>query len=96
MATVYDGTQLVQTAEPPGASQPGNDATAVVWDPQRSLFIAALTAHGYYGSPDGQIWHRLANQPGTDPSGRTARAAPTAQSCAVRSPFSPLPETCTR
>ena len=65
MATVYDGVQVVQTPEPPGAAQTGNNATAVVWDAQRGLFLAAISAHGYYSSPDGQTWTRLANQPGT-------------------------------
>ncbi len=65
MATVYDGNQLVQTPEPPGFPQGGNAATAVVWDAPRGIFVAALASHGYYGSPDGQTWRRLANQPGT-------------------------------
>ena len=64
MASVYDGTQLVQTPVPPGIAQAANNATAVVWDAQRGLFVAALSAHGYYGSADGQTWKRLANQPG--------------------------------
>ncbi len=65
MSTVYDGSQLVQSPEPPGFPQSGNAATAVVWDAPRGLFIAALAGHGYYGSPDGQTWSRLANQPGS-------------------------------
>lgn len=73
MATVYDGNQIVQTPVPLGFAQSANNATAVVWDAQRSLFIAALAAHGYYGSPDGQTWHRLSNQPGT---GLTATHCP--------------------
>ena len=73
MATVYDGTQMVQTPEPAGAATVGNDATAVVWDAQRGLFLAALSAHGYYSSPDGQTWKRLADQPG---SGLTAANCP--------------------
>ena len=64
MATVYDGAQIVQVPRSSGLAQPGNNATAVVWDARRSLFIAALGAHGYYSSPDGQTWTRLANQPG--------------------------------
>ncbi len=65
MATVYDGSQLVQTPEPIGFVQSANNATAVVWDAQRGLFFAALSAHGYYSSPDGKTWTRLAHQPGT-------------------------------
>lgn len=65
MATVYDGTQIVQTPLPPGGAQHVNNATAAVWDAQRGMFFAALAFHGYYGSTDGQNWHRLAYQPGT-------------------------------
>ena len=32
---------------------------------QRGLFIAAIRSHGYYSSPDGATWTRLAVQPGT-------------------------------
>lgn len=42
----------------------GNPATAVVWNPIRNLFIAAVRFHGYYQSSDGVNWTRLANQPG--------------------------------
>ena len=73
MATVYDGSQIVQTPTAPGSAQPAAFATAVVWDAQRGLFIAALASHGYYSSPDGQTWRRLANQPGT---GLTATNCP--------------------
>ena len=65
MATLYDGAQVVQTPKPLGTGQLGNPATSVVWDAKRSLFIAAVRSHGYYSSPDGQTWTRLANQPGT-------------------------------
>jgi hypothetical protein len=65
MATIYDGAQVVQIPEPAGSGQIGVAATSVVWDAQRALFIAAVRSHGYYSSPDGQTWTRLANQPGT-------------------------------
>ncbi len=65
MATVYDGSQVVQAPAAAGAAQAEVRATAVVWDAQRALFIAALASHGYYSSSDGQTWKRLANQPGT-------------------------------
>lgn len=65
MSTVYDGAHVVQTATAPGTAETGNNATSVVWDPQRGMFFAALSLHGYYSSTDGQTWHRLANQPGT-------------------------------
>ncbi len=65
MATLYDGAQVVQSPQPNGSPQFGNAATSVVWDALRGLFIASVRSHGYYSSPDGQTWTRLANQPGT-------------------------------
>lgn len=52
----------------------GNSATAVVWNPVRRIFIAAVQFHGYYQSSDGVQWTRMADQPGT---GLTARMCPT-------------------
>ena len=73
MAVIKDsGSQFVQTGET--AIYPGNAATAVVWNPVRQMFYAAVQYHGYYSSPDGIIWTRLANQPG---SGLTTTACPT-------------------
>ena len=43
----------------------GNAAAAVVWNPVRKLFVAAVRYHGYYQSADGVRWTRLAAQPGT-------------------------------
>src|SRR5579862_3933740 len=42
----------------------GNAATSVIWNPVRKLFVAAVRYHGYYASPDGVRWTRLAFQPG--------------------------------
>lgn len=64
MATLYDGAQIIQSPRSVGLPQIGHPATAVVWDPQRRLFVAAIRAHGYYSSPDGATWTRLASQPG--------------------------------
>jgi hypothetical protein len=72
MATIEDGSQVVQRPEPGGA--PGNAVTAVVWNPGRQTFYAAVRFHGYYQSADGVTWTRLAHQPGT---GLTATACPT-------------------
>ncbi len=86
MATIQDGTTVVQTPQPLGTGEIGNAATSVVWDPERAMFYAAVRSHGYYSSPNGVTWTRLATQPGTNltaancPSARTARAAPTALS----------------
>jgi len=76
MATIQDGSpngvQTVQSPLPDGANQGGNAATAVVWNPVRQRFYAAVRYHGYYESADGTLWTRLAAQPGT---------ALTAQNC---------------
>jgi hypothetical protein len=66
MSTIMDGSQIVQQPQPLGTGQVGNAATAVVWDPLRLKFFAALRAHGYYSSSDGVTWTRLAAQPGTN------------------------------
>jgi len=60
MATIQDGTNQVLQA--PG-QQTGVAALAVVWNPVRQIFVAALRNHGLYSSPDGVAWMRLANQP---------------------------------
>ncbi|MDR3744619.1 MAG: choice-of-anchor D domain-containing protein [Acidobacteriaceae bacterium] len=72
MATIKDGSQTVQQAS--SAAYPGNAATAVVWNPVRQMFYAAVRYHGYYQSSDGVAWTRLANQPGT---GLSTTACPT-------------------
>ena len=71
MATVADGSQMVQQPEPLGTQ--GNAATAVVWNAVRQRFYAAVRFHGYYESTDGTSWTRTAHQPGT---GLTATACP--------------------
>jgi hypothetical protein len=72
MATIEDGSQIVQRPMPGGG--PGNAATAVVWNAVRQRFYAAVRFHGYYESTDGITWTRLARQPGT---GLTTMACPT-------------------
>ncbi len=56
------------------ASPNGNSATAVVWNPVRQLFIAAVRFHGYYQSRDGITWTRMTAQPG---GGLTTKMCPT-------------------
>ncbi|HMF63414.1 MAG TPA: hypothetical protein VK608_04945, partial [Edaphobacter sp.] len=73
MGILMDGGQVVQTPQPSGANRGGNAATAVVWNPIRQRFYAAVRYHGYYESADGITWTRLANQPG---AGLTATACP--------------------
>jgi hypothetical protein len=62
MSIVMDGSQTVQ--RPLAISQTGNAATAVVWNPIRQRFYAAIRYHGYYESSDGATWTRLTQQPG--------------------------------
>jgi hypothetical protein len=71
MSTVMDGAQIVQ--RPLSGGNSGNAASAVVWNPVRRRFYAALRYHGYYESADGMTWTRLAQQPGT---GLTTTACP--------------------
>ncbi len=75
MSTIMDGSQIVQTPQPSGGDLGGRAATAVVWNPVRQRFYAAIRYHGYYESGDGVTWTRIANQPG---GGLTASACPTA------------------
>jgi hypothetical protein len=65
MATISDGSTIVQQPQPLGTGQVGNSVTSVVWDAVRSSFFAAVRSHGYYSSTDGIHWTRLAAQPGT-------------------------------
>jgi hypothetical protein len=74
MSIVMDGSQIVQTPQAPGVDA-GRAATAVVWNPVRQRFYAAIRYHGYYESVDGATWTRLVHQPGT---GLTTTACPTA------------------
>jgi hypothetical protein len=73
LATITDGVgEILQGPLTPLASQ-GNAATAVVWNPVRQLFVAAVRDHGYYQSPDGVTWTRMAAQPG---AGLSAQMCP--------------------
>ncbi len=73
MATIQDGSQIVQTPLPIGGNGGGKAVTSVVWNPVRQRFYAAVRAHGYYESADGQTWTRLLHQPG---AGLTTTACP--------------------
>jgi hypothetical protein len=67
LATITDGAGK-NVQGPNGGTGPleGNAATSVVWNPVRQLFIAAVRYHGYYQSPDGITFTRMANQPGAN------------------------------
>lgn len=65
LATISDGNGADVQGPLDSFPQPdGNAATAVVWNPKRQLFLAAVRYHGYYQSLDGVTWTRLAAQPG--------------------------------
>jgi hypothetical protein len=77
LATITDGGgNDVQGPLDPLADSDGNAATAVVWNPVRQMFIAAVRYHGYYQSFDGITWTRIgdSSQPG---SALTAANCPT-------------------
>lgn len=75
LATITDGNGSdVQGPLDAFTLPDGNAATAVVWNPMRKLFIAAVRYHGYYQSADGVTWTRMSAQPGT---GLTTAYCPT-------------------
>jgi len=74
LARITDGSSKeVQGPSSIFAGPSGNSATAVVWNPVRRLFIAAVRLHGYYQSADGITWTRMAAQPA---AGLTTQACP--------------------
>ncbi|MEZ2347939.1 choice-of-anchor D domain-containing protein [Terriglobus sp. RCC_193] len=64
LATIQDGSTIVQNRTTSFTSFRGNAATSVVWNPIRKKFYAAIRLHGYYESSDGVTWTRMTNQPG--------------------------------
>lgn len=48
----------------PGGATDATSATSVVYNSVAGLFFAAVRYHGFYSSPDGVNWTRLAAQPG--------------------------------
>ena len=48
-----------------GSSVAGASATSVAFNAALGKFFAAVRFHGFYSSPDGANWSRLAAQPGT-------------------------------
>ena len=86
LATLQDGSTVIQNQSTSFTTFRGNAATAVVWNPVRKRFYAAVRFHGYYESTDGMTWTRLTNQPG---AGLTATNCPAragdygAQACLI-------------
>src|SRR5579863_5054917 len=48
----------------PGGVTDATSATSVVYNAGAALFFTAIRYHGFYSSPDGTHWTRLAGQPG--------------------------------
>ena len=59
-----------RSLDPGGQPTDATSATSVVYNASAGLFFAAIRYHGFYSSPDGVTWTRLASQPG----GSVARA----------------------
>jgi hypothetical protein len=59
----------------PGGATDATSATSVAYNASVGLFFAAVRYHGFYSSPDGTHWTRLAIQPG-GPSLGTAACPP--------------------
>lgn len=76
LATIQDGSTVLQNRTTSYASFRGNAVTSVVWNPVRQMFYAAVRSHGYYQSSDGITWTRMANQPGTGLTTGNCQARP--------------------
>ncbi|MGB6477074.1 MAG: hypothetical protein WBF04_23725 [Candidatus Sulfotelmatobacter sp.] len=50
--------------DPGSEATDATSATSVAYNAAAGLFFAAVRYHGFYSSPDGVIWTRLASQPG--------------------------------
>jgi hypothetical protein len=50
--------------DPGSHATDATSATAVAYNAATGLFLAAVQYHGFYSSPDGVTWTRLASQPG--------------------------------
>ena len=66
----------------PLSTAPGSVST-VVYNAAAGQFFAALRYHGFYSSPDGINWTRLANQPGTGLTTSACPAQSSSSSCPI-------------
>ena len=65
MATIQDGTTIVQTPQPLGTAGIGNAATSVVWDPVRANVLCGRPLARLLFFAQRHAWTRLTTQPGT-------------------------------
>ena len=78
LSTLMDGNITTQSPSFGSAA-----ATAVVWNPVRRAFFAAIQYHGYYSSADGVTWTRLAHQPGAGLTATACPASPASSACPI-------------
>lgn len=69
------GATWTYDALSPGSAPEATSATSVVYNSAAGLFFAAIRYQGFFSSPDGLAWTRLANQPGA-PGLLSASACP--------------------
>ena len=50
--------------DPGSQATDATSATSVIYNAKAGMFFAAVRYHGFYSSPDGVTWTRLASQPG--------------------------------
>lgn len=70
----------------PGGATDAQSATSVVYNASAGLFFAAVRYHGFYSSPDGVNWTRLANQPAgalLNPSACPPQSTSNGQTCPI-------------
>ncbi|HEY6339728.1 MAG TPA: hypothetical protein VIW68_14645 [Candidatus Sulfotelmatobacter sp.] len=71
--------------DPEGHATDATSATAVAYNATAGTFLAAVRYHGFYSSPDGITWTRLATQPGSSLSTTACPPVSTAneQACPI-------------
>lgn len=72
-ATIEDGTTVIAP----------ESVTSIVYNEGMAEFVAAIRNHGFYASPDGVTWTRLAAQPGVGLSAASCPSSPTSDGCPI-------------
>ncbi len=80
-ATVCDSQTWNPPTCPAGSTPDTGSANSVLYNPFTHLFYANLRYHGFYSSPDGQYWTRLASQPASALSLTNCPSTPTNTKC---------------